>query len=178
MTDKKRLDESTVYKIGRLGKPHGVKGEVTFQFDDDVFVRTEADYLVLEIDGILVPFFIEEYRFHGEATALVKFCDVDTQEQARELTGCTVFFPRQQTDGEDADVSWSELIGFTLVDAQSNRSVGKVVSVDDSTLNVLFDVRTADERDVLVPASEELIEDIDIASQEIRMNLPEGILEI
>jgi 16S rRNA processing protein RimM len=75
-------------------------------------------------------------------------------------------------------VSWSELIGFTLVDAQSNRAVGKVMSVDDSTLNVLFDVRTADERDVLVPASEELIEDIDIASQEIRMNLPEGILEI
>ena len=61
-----------VYKIGKIGKPHGVKGEVSFLFDDDVFDRTEADYLVLCIDGILVPFFIDEYRFHGNASALVR----------------------------------------------------------------------------------------------------------
>ena len=42
-----------VYKIGRLGKAHGVKGEVSFQFDDDIFDRVDADYLVLDIDGIL-----------------------------------------------------------------------------------------------------------------------------
>ena len=41
-----------VYKIGRLGKAHGVKGEVSFQFDDDIFDRVDADYLVLDIDGI------------------------------------------------------------------------------------------------------------------------------
>jgi ribosomal 30S subunit maturation factor RimM len=47
MTKEATKTMTTVYEdIGRLGKPHGVKGEVTFQFDDDVFVRTEADYLV------------------------------------------------------------------------------------------------------------------------------------
>ena len=59
-----------VYRIGRLGKVHGVKGEVSLQFDDDVFDRVDADYLVLEIDGILVPFFIEEYRFRSDNVAL------------------------------------------------------------------------------------------------------------
>ena len=54
-----------VYKIGRLGKAHGVKGEVSFQFDDDIFDRVDADYLVLDIDGILVPFFMEEYFGRG-----------------------------------------------------------------------------------------------------------------
>ena len=49
-----------VYRIGRLGKAHGVKGEVSFQFDDDIFDRTDCDYLILEVDGILVPFFIEK----------------------------------------------------------------------------------------------------------------------
>ena len=49
-----------VYKIGRLGKTHGVRGEISFLLDDDVFDRTDADYLILDIDGILVPFFIEE----------------------------------------------------------------------------------------------------------------------
>ena len=52
-----RRDE--VYKIGKLGKPHGVKGEITFAITDDVFDRVDAEYLVLDIDGILVPFYME-----------------------------------------------------------------------------------------------------------------------
>lgn len=87
------IRQEEVYKIGRLGKAHGVKGEVTFQFDDDVFDRTDAEYLILDIDGILVPFFMEEYRFRSDSLALVKFCDVDTQERASELTGSNVYFP-------------------------------------------------------------------------------------
>ena len=48
------IKKETVYKIGRIGKAHGVKGEVSFMFDDDVFDRVDADYLVLELDGIHV----------------------------------------------------------------------------------------------------------------------------
>ena len=88
------IRQEEVYKIGKIGKPHGVKGELTFFFDDDVFDRVDADYLVLCIDGILVPFFMEEWRFKSGETALVKFCDIDSKEAASELTGCEVFFPK------------------------------------------------------------------------------------
>ena len=54
------MDYNDFYKIGKIGKPHGVKGEVSFMFDDDVFDRTDADWLMLSVDGILVPFFLEE----------------------------------------------------------------------------------------------------------------------
>ena len=77
------IKQEDVYKIGRLGKTHGVKGEVSFQFDDDIFDRVDAEYLVLEIDGILVPFFMEEYRFRSDTVCLVKFCDIDTQQRAQ-----------------------------------------------------------------------------------------------
>ena len=88
------IKQEDVYRIGRLGKPHGVKGELSFQYDDDIFDRVEADFLILDIDGILVPFFIEEYRFRSNEICLLKLCDIDTEERARELTGCDVFFPR------------------------------------------------------------------------------------
>ena len=84
------IREEDVYRIGKIGKPHGVKGEVTMMFSDDVFDRVDAEYVVLMLDGILVPFFFEEYRFRTDETAIVKFCDIDTQEQARELTNCEV----------------------------------------------------------------------------------------
>ena len=55
------IEESSVYKIGVLTRTHGVRGEISFTFSDDVWDRADADYLVLLIDGILVPFFLEEY---------------------------------------------------------------------------------------------------------------------
>ena len=83
-----------VYRIGTLGKPHGVKGEIAFSFDDDIFDREDADYLFVMIDGLLVPFFIEEYRFSSDVMALMKFDGIDSLDQAMSLTGCDVDYPR------------------------------------------------------------------------------------
>ena len=104
------IKEDEVYKIGRIGKPHGISGEVTLRFSDDVFDRVDADYLVLMVDGILVPFFIEEYRFRSDEVALVKFEDIDTKDRASELTGCDVFFPRHLADAGDDVLTWSQIV--------------------------------------------------------------------
>lgn len=153
-----RRDE--VYKIGKLGKPHGVKGEITFAITDDVFDRVDAEYLVLDIDGILVPFYLEEYRFKNDENVLVKFEDIDTQEQARNYTGCEVFFPRHLSDSDEENMSWAEIIGFHLVDAVSGKVVGTIEHVDDSTLNLLFEVTTDAGDEILIPASNDLIEEV------------------
>ena len=163
-----------VYKIGKLGKVHGVKGEISFLFDDDVFDRTDADYLVLDIDGILVPFFIEEYRFKTDDNALMKFEGIDTQERARELTGCEVYFPRELSETDEEHLSWAAIRGFELIDANNGKSAGRIASVDDSTINILFEL----EDGKLIPASEELITNVDTKKQQIFINLPEGILEL
>lgn len=168
------IKEKEVYKIGRLGKTHGVKGDISFLFDDDVFDRTDADYLIIRIDGILVPFFIEEYRFKSDSNAIVKFEDLDTQEQARELTGCDVYFPRELADSGEGPLSWSALAGFDIISAQNGKSVGRIAAVDDSTLNTLFEL----EDGRLIPASEDLITSFDKDNRTITIDLPEGILEL
>ena len=168
------IKKEDVYKIGRIGKAHGVKGEVTFNFNDDVFDRVDAEYLILEVDGILVPFFMEEYRFRSDSTALVKFEDIDTQDRARELTNCDVYFPRELSDNDEEEISWSFLVGFSIVDAQSGKNIGTIASIDDNTMNILFEL----EDGTLIPASEELITDIDKDNKTITIALPEGILEL
>ena len=164
-----------VYKIGKIGKPHGVKGEVSFLFDDDVFDRTEALYLVLCIDGILVPFFIEDYRFRSEQSALVKFCDIDTQERASELTGCDVFFPRSLSDSDDTDtLTWQEAIGYQVADDNSGKILGTISYIDTSTANTLIEL----DNGMLIPAAYEIIKDINTDQRLITMSLPEGLMEI
>ena len=168
------IKQEEVYKIGRLGKSHGVRGEVSFLFDDDVFDRVDADFLILDIDGILVPFFIEEYRFRSDMTALMKFEGIDTQERARELTGCDVYFPRNLAASDGDSISWSAIADFDIIDASTNKSVGRIASIDDSTLNILFCLEDGH----LIPASEDLITQIDQQARTITMHLPAGLLDL
>lgn len=168
------IKKEDVYRIGQIGKPHGVKGELSFHFEDDVFDRTDADYLILEVDGILVPFFFEEYRFRTDVTAYIKFCDVDTEVQARELTGSEVFFLRSVAHQDGTCRSWAQLLGFSLIDATTGRQIGVILSIDNTTLNVLFEL----EGGKLIPANEELITSIDGEKRQIFITLPEGLLDL
>ena len=168
------IKKEDVYKIGRIGKAHGVKGEVSFQFTDDIFDSVDADYLVLDVDGILVPFFMEEYRFRNDSVCLVKFCDVDTQQRAQELTGCDVYFPRALAEEAEETLSMASLVGFEIVNVSDGSAMRTIVSIDDTTQNILFEL----EDGKLIPANDELIESIDTAQQQIIMNIPEGLLEI
>jgi len=169
------IKQEEVYKIGRLGRTHGVKGEVTFNFDDDVFDRVDADYLVIEVDGILVPFFFEEYRFRSDTTCIVKFQDIDTQEQARELTNCDVYFPLALVPhDEDDELRWNAFVGFSLIDANTAHSVGRIAAVDDSTANILFEL----EDGRLIPAAEDLITAVDYDRHTITITLPDGLLDL
>ena len=168
------IKDSDVYRIGRVGKPHGVKGEVQVQIDDDVFDRVGADYLVLRVDGILVPFFMEEYRFKSDEIALVTSCDMDSSEKVRELAGCEVFFPRSLADEVEHDLTYAELVGYSLVDANTGRRVGTIESVDDATENILFEMDNGS----LIPAPEELITDVDTESRTVTVAVPEGLLDM
>lgn len=174
-----------VYPIGRIGKPHGVKGEMNFMFDDDVFDTTDSDYIIIETEGILVPFFFEEYRFRNDNTAIIKLEGIDTQEQAREFTNCVVYFERSKAENAEDETSSllspqknRQIVGFTIVDAQTGKSIGTIKDIDDSTINVLLVIESEDQQQVLIPANEDLIEGIDLQRQTITMRLPDGLLTL
>lgn len=195
------IKKEEVYKIGRLGKPHGVKGEVSFQFDDDVFDCVDCDCLVLDIDGILVPFFIDSYRLKSDTIALLTFSGVTTAEAARELTGRDVYFLRRYVPADDdAPLSWSALAGYEVfADSSASSSdssiynkvedgstaaaddavpLGTIERVDDSTVNVLIELRRPDGRIVLVPAGGDLITDVDRDRRRISLSIPDGLLDL
>lgn len=169
-----RKDE--VYKIGVLNKPHGIHGELQFTFSDDIFDRTEAEYIICSMDGILVPFFIEEYRFRSDSSALIKLEGIDNAEKARIFTNTEVFFPinaAQATD--DGQYSWNFFVGFEVED-KTHGTLGKIIDIDDATLNTLFIIDYQND-ELLIPACEEFIIEIIPNERRIVMQLPEGLLE-
>ena len=172
------IKQDEVYRIGRLGKAHGVKGELTFQVEDDVFDRVEADYLVLDMDGILVPFFMEAYRFRSSESALVTFEGVDTAEKAQALVGREVFFPRALSDSSDDSVSWNEILGFSVIDEATQQRLGTLQHIDTTTANLLFEVETESGQTLLLPAHSDLSHHADMDARTIRMAIPHGLLDL
>lgn len=171
------INPADTYQIGALTRTHGLRGELLFQFTDDIFDRADADHLLVEIDGILTPFYIEEYRFRSNESALILFEGVETAEAARALTGCAVYVERSMSEGQEDAVSLDSLKGFRIFD-QEGRDIGVIVAVDDHTQNWLFMVRQADGSEVLIPAHDELIAQLIPSERRITMNLPEGLLNL
>lgn len=171
------IREEDVYKIGIINKPHGVHGELSFTFDDDIFDRVDADYIICMMDGILVPFFLESYRFRSDSTALIKLEGIDTEQQARRMTNVDVYFPKEHADSlKDDELTWNYFVGFLIKDVKMGE-IGKVIDVDDSTINTLFIIEH-DGNELLIPAQEDLIVDLNRETKTITMDLPNGLLTI
>lgn len=172
------IKKEEVYKIGLFNKPHGIHGELQFTFTDDIFDRVDCDYLICLLDGIFVPFFIEEYRFRSDSTALVKLEGIETAERARMFTNVEVYFPvKHAEEAEDGELSWNFFVGFRMEDVRHGE-LGEVGEVDTATVNTLFVVEQEDGEELLIPAQEEFIVEINQEKKLITVELPEGLLNL
>lgn len=172
------IQPEEVFKIGQFAKPHGIKGELALVTTSDVFDDSDDPYVVVEIDGILVPFFIEEYRYKSDTVTLVKLEKIDTEEAAREFAGREVYYPLDEVEESNliGDITWDSLIGYTVADPRYGE-LGRITDVDETTLNVLLKI-DRDGEEWLLPAADELITDADHPTKRLVVSLPDGLLDL
>lgn len=169
------IREDEVFLIGRITRTHGTRGELELYFTDTPFDNDEASYLVLELDGILVPFFFTEWRYKGNENALFTFEDIETEEKARRFVGARVYFPfSEMADGDDdAELSSIKaLTGFTV------EGIGRITDVDDSSANILLTIVTNDGREILIPYHDDFLVDYDLRKRTLTLDLPEGLMDL
>lgn len=165
-----------VKKIGRLLKPHGYKGEISLLFDKPAFADVDAVFYFFDIEGLLVPFFVEDIRFSNDILARVKFEDVDDEVKAARFAQLPISLPKEllgENTGE-AESFLHDFIGFEILDKNKKR-IGEIVNLDDATLNLLFVVKN-DKDELLIPATEDFIVQIDTERKILHMYLPEGLV--
>ncbi len=175
------INPNEVFQIGQFAKPHGIRGEITLITDYDLIENLEEQnepYIICDMEGILVPFFIEAYRYKTNASMLLKLEGVDTESEAREFVGRSVYYPLNKVDAESLteNMSWHNFIGFNVIDKHLGE-IGEIIDVDDSTLNVLFQI-SHEGREILCPATDEFIVNIDYEDKHIFVAMPEGLLHL
>ena len=174
------IDDDDLIEVGRVGKAHGLGGEltVTAVSAPAADAMADAEYFVCDVDGIFVPFFVAGTRKRTNQSLLVRFDGVGSQDAAMPFVGQTLWMERRQmpdTLVEELDAPDDDIIGYTIVD-ETYGTIGTIVDVDDQTENVLFVVDTP-RGEMLIPAAEDLIVEMDEATRCLTMRLPEGLVD-
>ena len=164
--------EKELFKAGKINKTHGVNGELNCSVNADTIDR--AEYMVLDMDGIFVPFFISNIRVKSQNAALVTLEDIEDETEARKLIGKDIYLPIALMEDEDM-LSYEYFVGFTVVNAEEK--LGEISFVDDQTVNILFGIKTED-GDILLPAVEDFIDVVDNENKILYTNYPIELVEL
>ena len=166
------------YLLGSLLKTTGNKGEIILKFNNDLSEEIQKlESIFIEVDGKLVPFFIENIKVKSASTVIVKIEDINSELTSAEFIGCEFYISKQQRKEINLDLVESvDIVGYQVKD-QNKKLIGTVVEFIEISKNPLLNVKTK-RGEVLIPANDELIIEVDDDQHIILMNIPEGLLDI
>jgi 16S rRNA processing protein RimM len=171
------MNQPHLTEIGKIQKTHGVNGELQVSWSNDFFPdEHKLESVFLLIDGIPIPFFINSFRGKGTDASLVKMDEVETQTQASELVGLSVFAEISQKQSQN-ELFLDDLVGFTVVN-HLGVQLGTIETLQDYAGNLVFEIKNPSGQELLIPASPDFIVEIDEDSKTIVMELPEGLADL
>lgn len=170
--------------VGTLGRTHGIQGEITAKLSVDLSglgeEAEEALFLMLEEQGLLIPYRVLKLRSKSADIDLITFAGITTKEEAERLVGRTVWLDKGYIDSEQAEelFGFEHYIGYQLHQADSREPLGVIEAVDDTTINTLLSVLTPQGQEYVLPISEELIDEVDLTAHRLYLHIPAGLLEL
>ncbi len=161
--------------LGTISKTHGVRGELIIRTNIPSLQPDENwESLFLQIDGILVPFFISSLHAPKADEWIISFDDYDNKDSVQNLVGLPVWIEKDFMAKLEEEIYLDELRGYALINISTGRQ-GLITDFMDIPGNPVFEVSMEGEK-VLVPAQDDLIEEIDQENQKLIMRLPDGIM--
>jgi 16S rRNA processing protein RimM len=170
------MDFESCYQLGYVLKTHGLKGELVAVIDaDNPQEYSEMESVFVEVNKKLVPFFIDRIQLNG-SKAIIKLEEVDAIEQAKEFKGARIFLPLEVLPELEEGYYYHELIGFKVIDSKEGE-LGEISGVFDSGSQDLIAMQYQ-EKEVLIPLTDEVVTSVDKSSKTIFTTLPDGLLDI
>ena len=166
------------FYLGKVAKKFSFKGEVLLFLDtDEPELYENMESVFVEMSNNLIPFFIEQSALHKNDLLRVKFEDVDSEDDANELIGREIYLPLKMLPKlEGNKFYFHEVIGFAIED-KTHGNIGVIESVNDTTAQPLFEVRHGN-KEMLIPMIDHFIIEVDRKNKIIRMDLPDGLVEM
>ncbi len=161
------ISPDDIISIGTIRRTHGKSGELQCHTTNDLWENADAEFVLLNINAIPVPFRVLDWRTKGAEDLILQLKGIDSELAAARLVGCEAFMLRSDVSHEDGEtlMTWRDLVGRRLNDIEQGE-LGIIRSVDESTANTLVEL----DNGKLLPLHEDFI--IDISEYTLTVNLP------
>lgn len=171
-------------RVARIGKPHGIRGEVTVEVFTDSPETRFAEGIVLDaksshtdLPSSLSRLTLERARWNKKIL-LLKFREISDRNAAEAIRNAELFVSVDTS--EDADGWYAEdLIGLTVHEQHvETAKVGEVTDLITGDAQDLLEIQLVNGSRVLVPFVEEIVPEVHMAQGAIVITPPPGLLEL
>jgi 16S rRNA processing protein RimM len=164
--------------IGKITGTHGVRGQVLiipYSGDADSIIALHSFFLRSK-QGEYASYEIQRAVAHKKRV-LVSLKNFDSINQVLPLVGNELYIHRDQLPHlPDDEYYWCDLIGLTVTTVDGTE-LGELVDIIETGSNDVYVVRS-DVQEVLVPALEDVVKDVDLEAGRMVVSLPDGLLDL
>ncbi|RAM35329.1 ribosome maturation factor RimM [Arthrobacter globiformis] len=164
-------------QVARIGKPHGIRGEVTVQ----VLTDAPEDRFVPGTEFVVEPasagpLTLRSARWNKDIL-LLGFDEVADRNRAETLRGAKLFIETEELD-EDDDEGWyeHELVGLEA--RVGSQAVGKVTALNTMPVQDLLVIESADGKEILIPFVEQIVPEVNVGEGYVLLTPPAGLFEV
>ena len=163
-------------EIGQIVNTFGIKGFVKVNpFVDDISRFDNLKKVFVKNNKNIKELEVEEVKYHKNMV-LVKFKGIDIVEEAEILRNSYLEVDRENAiELEEGEYFIVDLLGLNVV-TESNELLGKLEDIFNTGSNDIYVVKSADGKQLLLPAISEVIKEINIKENRIVVHLIEGLI--
>ena len=165
------------FYLGLITKPFGYKGQLIAYLDTDEPEKYKDLRAVFILEGNeYIPYMIDEIQLRGDRTAIVKFADVDGDD-AKSLLKSELYLPLSELPPLTGNkFYYHEVVGFSVIDAEKGNIGHCKDFIDVSSHSIMVVDNNGTE--ILIPAVDEIFDDVDRDHKTITIHAPEGLIDI
>jgi len=166
------------FYLGKILKLHAAKGALLIHLDTDSPENyTELESVFVQMNGQLIPFFIESLEHRHNNNAVVTFADIDSTDQASLLISCALFLPLTMLPPlTGTRFYYHEVKGFSVMD-ENFGDAGIIEEVLEYPHQAVLRVLRKG-KEILIPITDEIILEVNRETRTIRTRAPEGLIEL
>ncbi len=171
------MKKEDCYYLGKITRTHGLAGNVILKLDtDQPEFYNKLEGIFLEINGLLTPFFVEKQQWSKDNSKIISFKNASLQ-MAEQTVGKNVFLPLSTLpELKENQFYYHEVVGFEIKDENGN-SCGTIKEINDQTAQHYF-ILNLNGKEVIIPIIKDWILEVNRNEKLIKMQLPDGLLEV
>ncbi|RMF51113.1 MAG: ribosome maturation factor RimM [Anaerolineae bacterium] len=169
-------DEPVFVALGRLGRPHGLRGEMRMSvWSDEPETRLKAGNRVY-LGEAHRPLVIRSTRWH-QGLLLIAFEGHPARTSVETFRNQLVYLPVDALPPlDEGEAYYYQIIGMQVI-TDDGQPLGVVEEILETGANDVFVVRSPEGREILLPDITEVILAVDVETRQVRVHLLDGLLE-